>query len=83
MRSNQYVVSEWTESPYTSYDRRGAVIEHRVMFEPFDGGNIDVRHEVRSDDERASVSAEWSPIKVYEVRNGRVNKLERKQVPRS
>ena len=83
MRSNEYVVSEWTEMPYTSHDRRGAVIEHRVVLEPYDNNAADVRHEVRSDDERAKTSDRWTPIRVYELRSGRVTQLDRGEVLRS
>jgi len=83
MRSNEYTVAEWTEMPYTSHDRRGAVIEHRVVFEPFNAIGADIRHEVRSDDGRANVSDEWTAVKVFEMRNGRVEKLSRKEVLRA
>jgi len=42
----------------------------------------DVEHQAKGD-ENAAVSDEWTPINVWEVRNGRVSKLRRQEVLRS
>lgn len=64
----RHVVARWSESPFTSYDRRGNVIEHRVVLAHYDDVGTDVVHEVRSSDDR-SVSDEWTELESYEVRD--------------
>ncbi|RDZ39423.1 hypothetical protein C5B91_20240 [Haloferax sp. Atlit-10N] len=66
-------ICEWEERPYTSYDRRRAVVQHRIVLEVYRDGNSDIRHEVRSDYEEAKESAEWSLYEAYEIRGSRVD----------
>lgn len=82
MTSKQQIV-RWSEMPYTGHRKRGATVEHRVMLRVYDDGNVDVAHEVRSTDDRAPVPDEWREIDVWEVRHGRMNKLDRGQVLRA
>jgi hypothetical protein len=74
-------IAEWSEEPYSSYDRRRATVYHRVMLFVYENG-VDLEHQVRGD-ERAAVSGEWSPAQVWEVRNGRVQKVREKEVLRT
>lgn len=74
-------IAEWQERPYTSYDRRGATVYHRVMLFVYDHG-IDVEHQARGDED-AAIPTDWTPINVWEVRNGRVSKLRRREVLRA
>lgn len=74
-------IAEWSEYPYTAHDMRGAAISHRIMLFVYDHG-VDLEHQVKGD-EKADVSDEWSPMNVWEVRNGRVSKLRRQEVLRS
>lgn len=69
-------VAEWSEHPYTSYERRSWEIQHRVVVETYDGDGVDVRHEVRPFD-ADNVSDEWTPAEVYEAREHGVNKITR------
>lgn len=80
--TDTYTVAEWSELPYTSHRRRGAVVEHRVRLIVYDGGCLDVLHEARGDAD-ASVPGEWTPVVVYECRDGNVTRLKRGQVLRS
>ena len=82
MRSNKYVVAEWSEHPYTSYDRRSVEVQHRVVMEAFDSGATDVTHEVRSLADEAKESEEWTAVAAYEQRSGHVNELGKTQVLR-
>ncbi|ELZ96644.1 hypothetical protein [Haloferax sulfurifontis] len=68
------LLASWEDAPYVSYDRRSAVVEHRIRLVVYDDGNVDVVHEVRSDDDRADEPAEWTPKEAHEVRGGRVTK---------
>lgn len=76
----EYTVAEWQEAPYTSHERRGAVVQHRVVLFVYDHG-LDVEHQVQGD-AAAPVPSEWRPITVYEARDGRVQQLDRGQVLR-
>jgi len=70
------VVAQWSEHPYTSYDKRSWAIQHRVVVEAHAGAGVDVRHEVRSDD-ADGVSSEWTEAEVYEAREHGVDKITR------
>lgn len=70
--STTRLICEWEERPYTSYKRRRAVVQHRIVLEVYRDGNTDVRHEVRSDDDEAKESAQWTLYEAYEVRGSRV-----------
>jgi len=61
-------IAEWTESPYTSHDKRGWVVEHRVVVEHYGGLGADVRHEVRSSDDD-SLPDEWTERDIAELRD--------------
>lgn len=74
-------IAEWQEYPYTAHDRRGATVHHRVILFVYEHG-VDVEHQAKGD-KRASFPAEWTPVNVWEVRNGRVRKLRRREVLRS
>lgn len=65
---SERVVAEWTESPFTSYDRRGDVIEHRVVINHYGGTGADVRHEYRSAD-ADSYPDDWTECDAYELRD--------------
>ncbi|WP_435143677.1 hypothetical protein [Halobaculum sp. P14] len=66
MPSNELLLAEWSETPYTSIERRGAVVEHRVVA-AYDGVGADVRHEVRSGDVDR-VPSTWTEADVIEAR---------------
>lgn len=74
-------IAEWQERPYTAHDRRRATVYHRVMLFVYEHG-VDIEHQAKGD-ENASVPTEWTPVNVWEVRNGRVSKLRRREVLRS
>jgi len=65
--SETEVMGRWTEHPYTSYDRRGWTVEHRVVVEHY-GDVTDVRHEVRSADD-PNRPDDWTETKVAEIRS--------------
>lgn len=67
-KRDSVVVAEWSESPFTSHERRSDLVEHRVVFERFADVGVDIRHEVRSTDETNAVPEEWTETDVYEVR---------------
>ncbi|WP_148708249.1 hypothetical protein [Haloferax sp. Atlit-12N] len=69
------LLAEWTDRPYVSVRRRNAVVEHRIRLLAYDHGGVDVVHEVRSDDDRATEPAEWTRREAHEVRGGRVTKV--------
>jgi len=75
------MIAEWQERPYTAHDRRGAAVYHRVMLFVYDHG-VDIEHQAKGD-ENAAIPTEWVPVNVWEVRNGRVSKLRRREVLRS
>ena len=68
MPSDTAVIASWTEHPYTSYDKRSWVIEHRVVIEHYGGLGADVRHEVRSSDSE-DCPDEWTELDVAELRD--------------
>lgn len=74
-------IAEWQEQPYTAHDRRRARVYHRVVLFVYDHG-VDVEHQAKGD-ERADMPTEWTPVNVWEVRNGRVSKLRQMEVLRS
>jgi len=77
----QRQIAQWQEMPYTAHDRRGEVVYHRIMLFVYDHG-IDIEHQARGDED-ADVPRDWTPVDVYEVRNGRVQKISRADVMRS
>jgi hypothetical protein len=78
---NERKIAEWQERPYTAHDRRRATVYHRVVLFVYEHG-IDIEHQATGD-ENAVVPTEWTPVNVWEVRNGRVSKLRRREVLRS
>jgi len=67
MRDTQ-TMAQWDESPFTSHDRRGDVIQHRVVVEHHGGVGADVRHEVRSTDSDKCPD-EWTEVDALELRD--------------
>lgn len=81
--SEERVVAEWTEMPFTSYDRRGDVVEHRVVLEYYGETGADVRHEYRSSD-ADRYPDEWTEYTAYELRDHGIRQVQRNTgVPRS
>lgn len=68
MPSDERVLASWTEMPYTSYDKRGWTIEHRVVVEHYGAMGSDVRHEVRSSDSD-DCPDEWTELDIAELRD--------------
>lgn len=68
MSHDTATIAEWTTMPYTSYDKRGWVIEHRVVVEHYGGIGADVRHEVRSSDAE-DIPDEWAERDAVELRD--------------
>jgi len=66
--SDTEVMGRWTEHPYTSYEKRGWTVEHRVVVEHYDGGMTDVRHEIRSGDDPSKPDG-WTETKSAEIRD--------------
>jgi len=61
--SETVTLASWTTSPYTSYDKRGIVIHHRVRIVRYDDSSTDVMHERREGNE------EWTTVAVAELRD--------------
>jgi hypothetical protein len=75
------LIAEWQERPYVSHDRRGATVYHRIKLFVYNHG-VDIEHQARGD-AAAKLPDEWTAINVWEVRNGRVAKLDRRKVMRA
>ena len=60
--SDEHTIASWTESPYTSYDKRGIVIHHRVRIIRYDETTADVVHQRREGDEA------WKVVEAVELR---------------
>lgn len=60
-------VCEWTESPFTAYDKRNWRFRHRIIIESFRGAGVDVRHDKRLE-KGGYDKEEWKTIEVYEAR---------------
>ena len=65
--SDSETIASWTESPYTSYEKRHIEIEHRVRVLAYDGGFADVQHERRMND--GGTKGEWKEVEVVELRD--------------
>jgi len=74
--SDEITLAEWTESPYSSWERRGHVVQHRVVVANYGGDGVDARHEVRSDD-ADNISSEWTAAEVVEARPHGLSKVKR------
>jgi hypothetical protein len=61
--SDDCIIASWEESPYTSYDKRGVVIHHRVRLVHYDSTSADVLHERREDGDS------WVTVTVAEMRS--------------
>ena len=68
MSETKRTLAEWTESPYTAYDRRSEVIQHRVVVIHYARVVADVVHEVRSSDSD-KVPDEWTELDAVELRD--------------
>ena len=64
MPAEYVTIAEWSESPFTSYDRRGQTVDHRVRVKDY-GDFADVIHE-RLMPERAT---DWRTVEVVELRD--------------
>lgn len=69
--SEKRTVAEWSEGPYTSYERRGDVVEHRVVVIRYESGVSDVIHEARSSD-ADDVPSQWAEVGAVELRGNGV-----------
>lgn len=65
--TEQRVVAEWSERPFTGHRKRSHAVEHRVLVEHTPGVGTDVRHQVRSTDDN-EIAADWTDAEVYEGR---------------
>jgi len=74
--TDERVVDEWNEYPFTSYERRGHVVEHRIVITHYGGTGADVRHEYRSPDDN-SYPEEWTEYDVYELRDHGIRQVQR------
>jgi hypothetical protein len=63
--SDDVTIGRWSESPYTSYDKRHITIDHRVRIIDYGGGMVDVVHERRQND---GDRGEWEQVAYAEVR---------------
>jgi hypothetical protein len=61
--SDEYTIAEWETSPYTSYDKRGIVVRHRVRIVRYGETGTDVIHQRREGDE------DWKPVEAVEIRD--------------
>ena len=61
--SDEVVIASWTESPYTSHDKRHIAIHHRVRVISYDERSTDVVHE------RREGNGEWKTVAVAELRD--------------
>lgn len=68
-------IASWSERPFTSYERRGATVEHRIVAEAYPGVGADIRHEVRCTDSDVGPE-DWSIAEKYEVRDHGIRRLE-------
>lgn len=60
--SETVTIASWTTSPYTSYDKRGVVIHHRVRIVRYDRTTADVVHERREGND------DWTTVGAVELR---------------
>ena len=74
--SNELTLAEWTEMPYTSHERRGDTVEHRVVVESHGDVGADARHEVRSEDADHMPST-WTAAEVVEARPHGLERVKR------
>lgn len=61
--SDSITIASWTEMPYTSYDKRGTTIHHRVRVIHYDSISADVMHE------RREGNGDWKTVEVAELRD--------------
>lgn len=65
--SDTETLATWTESPYTSYDKRHITVKHRVRVIRYEGGFADVIHQRQVQDDASAV--EWEEVKRTELRD--------------
>ena len=65
--SEERLVAEWSEHPFTGIGKRSWAVEHRVIVEHTPGVGTDVRHQVRSDD-APEIADDWMDVEIYEGR---------------
>lgn len=68
------VLAEWTDKPFVSHRRRHKPVDHRIVLDHHGRGQVDLRHEVKSD-RYDGLSDEWTPAEVWEVRDHGVTKV--------
>lgn len=71
---------EWKEWPYTAHEHRSTTVHHRVMLYVYDHG-VDLEHQARSDG-TANVPSDWTPVDIWEVRDGEAATVRLLQAPR-
>jgi len=64
--TDAYTIANWTEVPYTSYDKRHLRVKHRVRLLVHEPTVVDVVHERSRDDD--GHRSEWEGVDVLEVR---------------
>lgn len=74
---NDFVIASWTERPYTSHKRRSWRVEHRVVAEAHEDVGVDIRHEVRCQDNPDTDG--WKPAEIYEARAHGIDKIKAKE----
>ena len=70
MPSDERVVADWKEQPFTSVKKRRETVHHRIRVIAHDGVGVDVQHEVRRQNE-----SEWQPAETYESRPHGIEKI--------
>lgn len=63
--SDSYTVAKWETHPYTSYDKRGQTVHHRVRLKHYDRNSADVVVERK---EPAEGLVQWTEVESYELR---------------
>jgi hypothetical protein len=60
--SDEYTLAEWSEHPYTSYDKRSREVRHRIRIIRYSDRSHDVLHQ------RSEAGESWKVVEAVELR---------------
>lgn len=73
--TDSYTVAQWETHPYTSHDKRGQTVYHRVRLLCYFNKDVDVVVERK---EPAAGVDEWTEVEVYECRDHAVSYVDKR-----
>lgn len=65
-------ICSWKDRPFTNARERSTRVEHRILLNSYETGEVDIRHEVKCS---ARGYDDWTAVEVYEIRQHGIDRV--------